>query len=294
MKNKRRGPTTCTSNENHTERVPSKRHEREEDCEEGKEEEMIHKAKRRKSVITVVVEDGQGLNQEEMLKELEEELHKSNPSKQAIDRLMDNTAKARIFWIDRESPMVADILTKYPPLNTGKMLRRELRKRVEHDVEVPTVASISMWGLKLERLHCSQSKDERKLDRIADEDLKVVQFLKLLHKLLCPKAKTVFLFDAESDEDLEDQLWQQRQNEPFACFAGGQFFICVERKPYFQEKSGVLAIVNLLASFYCFNLVYPSSLMPIYYFLEQCIFNIPPSMPAQPIVTRVLSSLKDM
>ena len=65
MKNKRRGPTT--SNENHTDRVPSKRHEREEDREEGKEEEMIHKAKRHKSVIAVFDEDGQGLNQEEML-----------------------------------------------------------------------------------------------------------------------------------------------------------------------------------------------------------------------------------
>jgi hypothetical protein len=53
-------------------------------------------------------------------------------------------------------------------------LRRELRKRVEHDVEVPTVASISMWGLKLERLHCSQSKDERKLDRIEDEGIYII------------------------------------------------------------------------------------------------------------------------
>ena len=105
------------SAEEHTERLPTKRHEREEE-----EKELVHKAKCRQSASVVFGGDTQGQNHEEMRTALREELKKAKPSKPIIKRLLDGTAMGRIQWINTEPPMVADILAEYPPLSTGKMV----------------------------------------------------------------------------------------------------------------------------------------------------------------------------
>ena len=97
----------------------------------------------------------------------------------------------------------------------------------------------------------------------------------------------------QNEDELEDSLWKQKQNEPYLCSIGSQYLVAIERKLYFSDDSALLSMINLFSSFYCFNLSYPASLKPFYYFLEQYIFKVTPSMPPPAVVTRVLSTFKD-
>ena len=98
----------------------------------------------------------------------------------------------------------------------------------------------------------------------------------------------------QNEDELEDSMWKQKQNEPYLCSIGSQYLVAIERKLYFSDDSALLSMINLFSSFYCFNLSYPASLKPFYYFLEQYIFKVTPSMPPPAIVTRVLSTFKHL
>ena len=64
LKTKRRGSTT--SAEEHTERLPTKSHGREEENEKEEEEELVHKAKCCQSASVVFGGETQGQNHKEM------------------------------------------------------------------------------------------------------------------------------------------------------------------------------------------------------------------------------------
>ena len=111
--------------------------------------------------------------------------------------------------------------------------------------------------------------------------------------LHCTRAVLYIFCILQNEDELEDSLWKQKQNEPYLCSIGSQYLVAIERKPYFSDDSALLSMINLFSSFYCFNLSYPASLKPFYYFLEQYIFKVTPSMPPPAVVTRVLSTFKD-
>ena len=109
--------------------------------------------------------------------------------------------------------------------------------------------------------------------------------------LLCTRSVLYIFCILQNEDELEDSLWKRKQNEPYLCSIGSQYLVAIKRKPYFSDDSALLSMINLFSSFYCFNLLYPASLKP---FLEQYIFKVTPSMPPPAIITRVLSTFKDL
>lgn len=88
---------------------------------EIEESDLVHKAKRRSSVSMPVDEETKRTH-EEQKKALQEELQKPKPTKSIVKKLMEGTSAGRIHWIDQECPMVEEILSEYPPLRSGKMV----------------------------------------------------------------------------------------------------------------------------------------------------------------------------
>ena len=120
------------------------------------------------------------------------------------------------------------------------------------------------------------------------------------HKTLCSSKRTPTL--SQSLQTRAKQLWLwtnwitiAKWWEPLMLTSiGSQYLVATEHKPYFSDDSALLSMISLFSSFDCFNLSYPASLKPYYYFLEQYIFKVTPSMPPPAIVTRVLSTFKDL
>ena len=84
-------------------------------------------------------------------------------------------------------------------------------------------------------------------------------------------------------------------NNKYLCSIGSQYLVAIERKPYFSDDSGLLFIINLFFLFLLFQFIVPSISQALtYYFLEQYIFKVTPSMPPPAIITRVLSTFKDL
>ena len=74
----------------------------------------------------------------------------------------------------------------------------------------------------------------------------------------------------------------------------GSFFVVVERQIYYCELDPTVALVNLLASYYSFNICYPPSLFPLYHFIEHYVFKLPTSCVVPSVVTRIVSSVKSL
>ena len=69
----------------------------------------------------------------------------------------------------------------------------------------------------------------------------------------------------QNEDELEDSLWQQKQNKPYLCSIGSQYLVAIERKPYFPDDSALLSMIHLFPSFYYFNFS-PQASLECYFF----------------------------
>ena len=74
-------------------------------------------------------------------------------------------------------------------------------------------------------------------------------FICHLLMLHCTRAALYIFCILQNEDELEDSLRKRKQNEPYLCSIGSQYFVAIERKPYFSDDSALLSMINLFPHF---------------------------------------------
>ena len=82
------------------------------------------------------------------------------------------------------------------------------------------------------------------------------------------------------DIDIDKEVEKEKQLEPYIVVAGKpgmdrtQFFIVCEQALLFESKSLRDAFVDLIATYYVFNISYPKSVCGVHLFFQHFVFNL--------------------
>ena len=81
--------------------------------------------------------------------------------------------------------------------------------------------------------------------------------------------------------DLEEEISEMEQSEPYIVITSkpgtesSQIFVCCERQIYLESKSMRDALLDMMSTYFVFNIAYPKSLHGILIFLQHHVFNLP-------------------
>ena len=101
------------------------------------------------------------------------------------------------------------------------------------------------------------------------------------------------------DVDLEKEVSEIEQSAPFILNTGAsvgdensQFFVCCEQAIYLESNSAKDVIIDLICTYFVFDIVYPKSLNAILLFLQHYVFKLTDQQPLPPATSKLVGSLK--
>lgn len=101
------------------------------------------------------------------------------------------------------------------------------------------------------------------------------------------------------DIDLEQEVSEIEQSAPFILFTGAsagdentQFFVCCEQAIYLESGSVKDVIIDLICTYYVFDIAYPKSLNAILLFIQHCVFKLTDQQPLPPATSKLVGTLK--
>ena len=102
-----------------------------------------------------------------------------------------------------------------------------------------------------------------------------------------------------NDVDLNKEILDISQSAPFILVIGTamentQYFICGENIAICESKSYLDAIIDLICTYYVFDIAYPKSLSGIFLFLQQSVFNIKDDQVPPACLLRVLQNITSL
>lgn len=112
--------------------------------------------------------------------------------------------------------------------------------------------------------------------------------------------KIVHLFLQTCDIDVDKEVEKEKQSEPYIVVAGKpgldntQFFIACEQAILFESKSLRDALVDLIATYYVFNISYPKSVCGVMLFFQHFIFNLKDKQKQPPCLTKLYQNLSTL
>ena len=99
---------------------------------------------------------------------------------------------------------------------------------------------------------------------------------------------TYFYWMQTCDIDMDDEIHKNSQKAPYVIAIGEhgkditQYFIICEQAQLCECKSLLDSLIDLIATFYVFDIAYPSQLAAVFLFLQQSVLGIkdryPPSL----------------
>ena len=84
-----------------------------------------------------------------------------------------------------------------------------------------------------------------------------------------------------SDIDVDSEISEVTQSEPFLLLTGQpgmenyQVFICCEGQLYLESKSIKDALLDLISTYFVFDIVYPKNLRNVLLFIQHFAFDFP-------------------
>ena len=102
------------------------------------------------------------------------------------------------------------------------------------------------------------------------------------------------------DLDLEKEVHSLKQAAPFLIFSGepgtesAQYFVVCEQNLLCESKSVVDSILDLVATYYVFDIVYPKAIAPVIMFFHTYIFGLKNNQTVPPSTAKLVDNLSRM
>ena len=71
-----------------------------------------------------------------------------------------------------------------------------------------------------------------------------------------------------------------------------QIFICCEGQLYLESKSIKDALLDLISTYFVFDIVYPKNLRNVFLFIQYFVFNLPDEQPVSSSLTMFVTNLQ--
>ena len=100
------------------------------------------------------------------------------------------------------------------------------------------------------------------------------------------------------DIDVDGEVSKIQQSEPYLVMTGSpddencQFLVCCEQALYMESESVKDAIIDLISTYYAYNISYPKPLNAIYIFLQHYIFEMTDEQPVPPATMKLVGNLR--
>ena len=100
------------------------------------------------------------------------------------------------------------------------------------------------------------------------------------------------------DIDIDVEMLEVTQSEPFLLVTGipgadnCQVFVCCEKEIFLESKSIKDSLLDLIATYFVFDICYPKVLNAILIFFQHFVINLPDQQPVPSTVTKLVRNLQ--
>ena len=84
----------------------------------------------------------------------------------------------------------------------------------------------------------------------------------------------------DCDVNLEEEVRKIKQAAPYIIITGeagsesAQYYVCCESKTWIESKNLKDSLTDLLATYYVFDIAYPSALAPMFIFMQHFVWGV--------------------
>lgn len=97
---------------------------------------------------------------------------------------------------------------------------------------------------------------------------------------------------------MDSELSEVTQSEPFLLVTGepgtdnSQVFVCCEGQIYIESKSVKDALLDLISTYFVFDIMYPKPLRSILLFLQHFVLDLPDQQSVSSVVSSLVANLE--
>ena len=102
------------------------------------------------------------------------------------------------------------------------------------------------------------------------------------------------------DIDVDAEMLEGTQPEPFVLVTGipgadnCQVFVCCEKEIFMESKSIKDSLLDLIATYFVFDICYPKMLSAILIFFQHFVINLPDQQPVPSTVSKLARNLQKL
>ena len=102
------------------------------------------------------------------------------------------------------------------------------------------------------------------------------------------------------DVDIDGELSEVLQSEPYLLVTSepgtesSQVFICCEGQVYIESKSVKDALLDLISTYFVFDIVYPKTLRNILLFLQHFVYDLPDQQHISSTLSTLVGNLQKL
>lgn len=99
---------------------------------------------------------------------------------------------------------------------------------------------------------------------------------------------------------MDQEISDIGQSEPFILVTGevgtdnAQYFICIENALAIESKTFRDALVDVIASYYVFDIVYPKHLAGVFMFFQHCVFGLKDAGRLPPCLQKLMENVQKL
>ena len=89
-----------------------------------------------------------------------------------------------------------------------------------------------------------------------------------------------------------------RHSSPYIAITGrpgddnAEYFVCCEQSILIESKSFLDVIIDMMSSYYVFDISYPQHLFAVFLFFQHFVFKIKESQPHPPALSKLIKNVK--
>ena len=102
------------------------------------------------------------------------------------------------------------------------------------------------------------------------------------------------------DVDIDSEVSSVTQSESFLLLTGQpgtencQVFICCEAELYIESKSIKDALIDLILTYFVFDIVYPKNFRNVLLFIQHFVFDLPDQQPVSSALSTFVTNLQKL
>ena len=100
--------------------------------------------------------------------------------------------------------------------------------------------------------------------------------------------------------DLDGEISDISQSEPFLLVTdipgtdSSQVFVCCERRIFLESKSMSDSLLDLIATYFVFDIAYPKYINAILIFLQHFVMDLPDKQPVPSTTSKLIGNLQKL